>query len=301
MSVTPLHSDDVITKPGVYDGIDAEEYHADPVPAGSLSHSGAVRLLEPSCPALFHYERTHGRPNRKTFELGHAAHHMALGDGVDIVEVAGDGASPDEWRTKTTKAEVAAVRARGAVPLKPREYGQVREMRDALLSHPVARRLLVEGEGVVEASLFWVDDPSGIWRRARLDRLPKPRHDGRMIVPDYKSAESANPEAFARAAASYGYAMQAAWYSDGVQALGLADDVAFVFVVQEKSPPYLVEVVALDEAALRIGRKRNRQAIDVYRECVRTNRWPGYTPDDEVTYVSLPSWYELKYEDEMVI
>jgi hypothetical protein len=291
-------SDDVITEPGVYT-MPAEEYHADPVPSGSLSRSGAVKLLEPSTPARFHYERTHGQPVRKTFELGHAAHHMALGDGVDIIEVAGDGASPDEWRTSSTKAEVARVRARGAVPLKPREYAQVCEMRDALLGHPTARRLLVEGEGTVEASLFWVDGPSGIWRRARLDRLPKWSGQGRLIVPDYKSAESANPEAFARSAARYGYDVQAAWYSDGVLELGLADDVAFVFVCQEKTPPYLVNVIELDAEALKIGRTRSREAIETYAECVRTNRWPGY--GDDITCVSLPIWLEAKYEDEMVI
>lgn len=293
-----MRGHDVITEPGIYD-LEAAEYHADPVPAGSLSHSGAVKLLEPSCPAIFHYERIHGQPIRRTFELGHAAHHMALGDGVEIVEVVGDGKNPDAWQTESTKAKVAEVRARGGVPLHPKEYAQVREMRDALLLHPIARRLLVEGEGTVEASLFWEDGPSGIWRRARLDRLPK-SNGGRLIIPDYKSAESANPDAFAQSAASYGYNMQAAWYTDAVHALDLADDVTFVFVVQEKNPPYLVEVVELDAIALRIGRKRNREAIDVYRNCVVTNHWPSYTAGG-VTQISLPSWYELKYEDEMVI
>lgn len=291
---------DVITEPGIYD-LDAAEYHADPVPAGSLSHSGAVKLLEPSCPAIFHYERIHGQPERDVFRLGRAAHHMVLGDGVDVIEIVGDGANPNAWQTNSTKAEVAAAEARGALPLRPKEYAQVREMRDAILSHPIARRLLVEGEGTIEASLFWQDEPSGIWRRARLDRLPKSSVQGRLIVPDYKSAESANPDSFARAAAAYGYHMQAAWYTDAVLALDLADDVTFVFVVQEKTPPYLVEVVELDAVALRIGRKRNREAIDIYKECVRTNHWPSYTPDDEIAYVSLPGWYEAKYEDEMVI
>lgn len=38
-----------ITEPGVYD-LPAEVYHADPVEGGSLSSTGARKLLPPSCP-----------------------------------------------------------------------------------------------------------------------------------------------------------------------------------------------------------------------------------------------------------
>jgi hypothetical protein len=48
----------LITEPGVYD-IAEDHYHADPVPGGSLSNSGAKKLLPPSCPAKFAYEREH--------------------------------------------------------------------------------------------------------------------------------------------------------------------------------------------------------------------------------------------------
>ena len=43
----------VVDEPGVYDGLDEAAYHADPVPGGSLSASGAKLLLPPSCPALY--------------------------------------------------------------------------------------------------------------------------------------------------------------------------------------------------------------------------------------------------------
>jgi hypothetical protein len=82
--------------------------------------------------------------------------------------------------------------------------------------------------------------------------------------------------------------MQAAWYMDMVTALGLAEDVAFVFIVQEKTAPYLVTVCELDAEAIRIGRELNRQAIDLYAMCQSDGVWPGYT--DEVALVSLPTW-----------
>ena len=51
-----------ITEPGVYE-MPAEEYHADPVEGGSLSSTGARRLLE-MAPARWRYEQAHPSPPR---------------------------------------------------------------------------------------------------------------------------------------------------------------------------------------------------------------------------------------------
>ena len=132
--------------------------------------------------------------------------------------------------------------------------------------------------------------------RCRLDWLPKPS-GRRLIVADYKTARSAEPEQFVKSAADHGYHQQAAWNLDLISALELGEEPVFVFVVQEKTAPYLVSVVQLDATALRIGRHLNRRAIDVYAECVRTDVWPGYAND--VALVPLPAWYERRYEQEI--
>jgi hypothetical protein len=92
----------------------------------------------------------------------------------------------------------------------------------------------------------------------------------------------------AKSVANYRYYMQDAWYLDAVTALGLADDPAFVFAFQEKTPPYLVTVVQLDEAARQYGRERNRVAMEVYRDCTEAGIWPGYS--SEIELITLPSW-----------
>ncbi|MFP3990687.1 PD-(D/E)XK nuclease-like domain-containing protein [Streptomyces sp. E11-3] len=277
-----------ITEPGIYD-MTAEEYHADRV---SLSSSGARRLLPPTgCPALFRHEQDNPAEPKKTFDLGHAAHRLVLGDGPDLVRI-----DADEWRSKAVKEEVAAVRAEGGVPLKPAEYEQVHAMADALRQHPVAAVLFDPARGRPEQSLFWRDRPTGVMRRARFDWLPDAR-SGRLIIPDYKTCRSAAPSALAKAVEEYGYHQQADWYRSGAKALGLADDsAAFVFVCQEKTAPHLVSVVELDAAAMRIGAARNRRALDIYAECTATGRWPGYS--DELAYLSLPAWAEIRDTEE---
>lgn len=280
----------VVEAPGVYPDIPDLDYHADPVPEGSLSCSGAKRLLPPSCPALFKHERDNGRPDKRQFDFGHAAHKLVLGVGLELAVIPGE-----RWDTKAAKEAVAAARARGAVPVKEHEFATVQAMAAALRAHPIASVLLADGAGTPEASLFWRDPQTGVMRRGRVDWLPNARPDGRLIIPDYKTSVTANPAAFGRAAIDYGYCQQAPWYVDGAQALDLAgDDAAFVFIVQEKTAPYLVSVVELDSLALRIGRHRNRKALDLFVQCMTTDTWPGYS--DDVELVSVPGWAQREYE-----
>jgi hypothetical protein len=278
----------IVTEPGVYE-MTNEQYHADPVPGGSLSSTGARRLLPPSCPALFQHERTHGQKPRRTFDFGTAAHGIVLGSGPELVKV--DAA---DYRTKAAQIARDEARLRGAVPLLPAEYEQVQQMADAIRQHPTASKLFAEETGRPEQSLFWQDRPTGVWRRARLDWMPYAT-GRRLIVPDYKTAVSAAPSDIERSVQAYGYHQQAAWYLDGVKALG-GGDAAFVFVVQEKTAPYLVTVVELDAMALRIGRERNRRAIELYAHCTAEDRWPGYS--DSIELISLPAWAENQHLQE---
>jgi hypothetical protein len=267
----------VITEPGVYEMPHAE-YLADPVPGGSLSASGAKRLLPPSCPALFRHYQDHPPESTAVFDFGHAAHRKVLGAGPEIVVI-----EAENWRTNAAKDKAETARAAGKTPLLAAENDQVLAMAEAIRAHPIASALFSPGYGRPEQSLFWQE---GIWRRARLDWLPLPG-PGRMIIADYKTTACADPSAIARHVVNYGYHQQAAWYLDGVRLL-IADDPAFVFVFQDKAPPYLVTVCELDALALEAGRARNRQAIERYRDCAESGIWPGYSQDIEL--ISLPPW-----------
>src|SRR5690606_9454801 len=73
------------------------------------------------------------------------------------------------------------------------------------------------------------------------------------------------------------------------------EDVAFLFVFQEKQAPYLVTVVELDHEALQIGAYLARKARQRYATCRRTGNWSGYA-DDAPVVVSLPPYYTQQYE-----
>lgn len=287
--MTTVASSLAVTEPGVYDLAD-HLYHADPVPGGSLSSTGARRLLPPSCPAIFDWYRRNPEASKKSYDLGHAAHDTLLGGGPEIVVV-----DAENWLTKTAKAQRDEARARGAVPILTDEKTEIDAMVAAVRAHPFAGRLFEEGTGTAEASLFWTDEETGVWRRSRLDWLPDNHAGSRMILPDLKTCKSAQRDEFAKSAANLGYHQQGAYYTDAVRALDLADDVAFVFVAVEKTPPYLVNVIQLDVTAMRIGAALNRKAIRRYAECAAAAEWPGYSTDVELA--SLPYWYERSHED----
>lgn len=261
---------------GIHDIPEADYFGA----SWALSCSGAKLLLPPSCPAKFFWAQDHP-VYKKVWDFGSGAHNLVLGNGPEIIEV-----KADNWMTKAAKQQRDDARAEGKTPLLSKELRQCQAMAAALEAHPLAWNLLDPEHGMAEQSLFWRDERTGTWRRARLDWMYDPG-DGRLIIVDYKTADSAHPDKFAKAAADYGYDMQDAWYADGATAV-LGVDVAFWFIVQEKTPPYLVSVIELIPDAVRRGRNRNNRAIDTYQACARTGEWPGY--GDAVQEIALPAW-----------
>jgi len=237
-------------------------------------------------------------PHKKVFDFGKAAHKEVLGVGQPVRYIQGKTAKgePSEgWATKYAQEQAAEARAAGEIPLLESQRGVIEGMAAALRAHPLASKLLDPEHGKPEQALFHTDPDSGIGLRGRLDWLPDTPSTGRMILPDYKTAASADSESFAKAAAAYGYVIQDPFYRDLVTGAGLAEDVDFVFIVQSKEPPFLVNVLELDAEAVRIGRGLIRKAINLYKACLENDYWPGYGSDVEL--VSVPVWFQRLHED----
>lgn len=278
-----------ITEPGIYDGISNDDYHADPVPGGSLSVSGAKKLLSPSTPAHFKHSLTN-KEHKDVFDYGTAAHSIILeGDESGLVVV-----EASDWRTKAAQEAKCAAYAKGKTPLLTKDIEQVRDMAKVVQEHPIASKLFANGKA--EQSAFWPDPNTGVWRRARFDWLPEIVQGRRLIIPDYKTAVSADPEKFSKHAADFRYHMQDPWYRDAILHLGLHNNVAFVFVVQEKTAPYAVNVIELSPKYVALGRDLNQRAIETYAHCVATDSWPAY---QGVTQVDAPTYVE--YETERIL
>ena len=251
------------------------DYHADTV---ALSASGAKTLLR--SPALFRWEQDNPT-QRDAFDFGSAAHALVLGAGIEAVYVA----PYDDWKTKAAQEERRIAHEDGMSPILPKQWLQACDMAEALTRHTFAHELLTAGRA--EVSLYAEDTETGIERRGRLDVLAA---DG---FADYKTSKTAHPQAFARGSvAQYGYHISEANYRYLCAKNGITVEWA-AFVVQEKEPPYFVEVVQLDDDAVRRGYELMQRACRLFAEHTASGDWTTatgpYTGRDFTT-VSLPGW-----------
>lgn len=274
-----------ITEPGIHDGISDADYHADPVPEGSLSTSGAKRLLD--CPARYMWEQTN-RVDKSEYDYGHLAHRLVLGDGVMpwVVD------APD-WRTKAAQDARKTARATGLAPVLRSDLLAATAMRREIRRHPIASRLFANGRP--EVSMFARCPDTRLMMRARADWLTE--HKSRPLIVDYKTVRTADPNRFGYAAWDYGYDIQDAWYRLTAHGAGL-EDAAFVFVIQEKTAPYLVTVVELDDTARDIGAARGLAARRLYVQCRTTGHWPGYPTG--IQSVTLPTYAHAPHVPEEI-
>jgi hypothetical protein len=268
---------------GLYARISDQVYHSD---RESLSSSGA-RTLVNLTPAEY-ISRLNEPPNPKPqYDFGHAAHKMVLGEGAQLVRV--DAA---DWRTNVAKEAREKAWAEGKAPLLKAQIELAQRMAGKVFEHRIAAKLLEQG--AAELSGYWHDTETGVRLRFRPDFLPEV--GGRPIIVDYKTAASANPRRFIKSAYDYGYHQQAPWYIDGLEQTTGAADAAFVFIVQQKDPPFLVSVCQLEPEDIELGRKQNRRAIDLYAACRDAGVWPGY---GGITTCPLPGWARRQIEDDL--
>ena len=276
-------------KPGIYDAIDAIDYHAGPTEIPSLSASIA-RILVNKSPA--HARAAHPalnpdleRPDETKFDVGQAAHSLFL-EGEDKIAVF----VGDSWRTQESKEFAADARLAAKIPLLLGQAGRVRSMvadADAQrLTHRATPKLFRDGKP--EQTLVW-EEPNGVICRARLDWL----RDDHTAIDDYKTTSaSADPAKWTRTMYGMGADMQVVFYMRGVERVTGIKPV-FRYAVQETYPPYALSVVTLAPSALALANDKVQKAIDTWAVCVADDFWPAYPTD--VASIEVPTYEELKW------
>jgi exodeoxyribonuclease VIII len=166
------------------------------------------------------------------------------------------------------------------------EADTITGMRESVWAHPAVKRVLANAK--TECSLF-ANGEDGVLRKARIDALP----EGGNVIVDIKSCQSADPDMMAKSVVSYRYDVQAAYYLDLCQLLGM-DKTEFLFVCVEKQPPYAVAVYALDQQAIEWGRKQYQRDLAAVRHCMAEDHWPSFTTD--ITTLGLPAWATKQME-----
>lgn len=271
-------------------------YHADQAPMPSLSATLAKLINRKSPRHAWHACRRLNpnwvEVNKKTFDIGRAAHRAVLGCGDDYVAIP-ENVLASNGATSTTAAKlfIADARERGLTPLKDDEVAQIHAMRDVAHARLAEYGITLDPERSELCALAEID---GIWCRAMFDNVPA---DSTLPIYDFKTCEDASPDACLRAIINYGYDIQAAHYQ-AVWKAATGEDRKFVFIFQEKPEPNEVTLIALSGSFQDVGETRAARARRLWGECLSTNNWPGYPLG--LHEVDAPAWLlERAFQEEM--
>lgn len=241
--------------------------------------SGSLKAIAKS-PA--HYQTYMINPSIQTSTLnfGSAAHAMILQPNENLVAIMPDGI---DKRTKAGKEAFAEFQANsdGKIIISRDEAITINGMIQAIDQTIWAKSLL--SKGLSEQTYLWTDSDTGLECKCRFDRIYE------TLVVDYKTTADASFDGFQRQAIKYGYHIQAAHYLDG-----LPPDSQFVFIAQEKEPPYAISVFNSDGDFLEYGRSERKRLIQQISECHKSNYYPGYP--DKIQPLYLPHWIKQKGE-----
>lgn len=164
-------------------------------------------------------------------------------------------------------------------------YAQSKEMCESVKRETLAVKLL---NGAAEVPFFWTDEMTGEECKCRVDVLNT--EYSQPIIVDVKTTADASTEAFIRSAINYGYDLQSAMYSDGVEK-NIGKKPLFVFIAVEKEPPYAVNILQADELLLRRGYDLFREYIGIYHDCKMTGNFYGYLGRlNQINNLALPAW-----------
>lgn len=273
----------IITEPGAYPGISADDYHGREIcDAPSISSSG-LKLITKKTP-LHYWWQSAMNPNRpaqkqsRALNLGSALHDLIL-LGSDIGKAF--HILPADFNPRATTAQAEQIQARdyaikkGKRVLTKADFDTLQAMAESVMRHELAMALVTAG--TPEITLAARDPITGVWMRARPDVLP----DTMEIVPDVKTAADASLDVYERAATRFGYFQSAAHYLDVIEQIYGEAKRRFVLITIEKEPPYCVVIDHLDDGDIDYARLRNRAALNQFAEALKTGVWPGYTPPDK--------------------
>lgn len=273
--------------PEIIDGEPGEVYHA----RGELSSSQVRALL---ISPLHFWDLTQAEKlDRDTFRLGRACHTATLEMDRFLVEYALWPAKSgrrfgDRWDAFIEANE-------GRTILTEAQYKTALSIRDAMLRDACASRYLRE-PGRNELTLLWTHARTGIRCRARIDRMCS-------VIFDLKMTRNPDFRKFGADAASLGYHVQAAWYSDGVSAVGLGLP-PFKLGACENVRPYDVVVFPVPEKVQAVAREKIEPALDRLLECHAAGVWPGRANGEEIELqfpaYAMPEMEEITFGNEAI-
>lgn len=149
----------------------------------------------------------------------------------------------------------------------------------------------------VFATADYQDDETGLLIPIKVLIDVVPKGDLSKSIIDIKTAKNGNPSKWSRTCFDHGYHMQGALQLDVYNAATGEQRDQFRHIVQENFPPYEVSKPWLDYTFISLGRQKYLHALQLYAQCLKTDRWPTY---DQMQRENYNGWSVVSPEAYMV-
>lgn len=184
-----------------------------------------------------------------------------------------------------TEGEVEAL-YQDKIRLTETQHQNIIRIRDNALKNKLLAYYRQSGEAKVEQ--YMKGEIKGVEIRGRLDWMALNKNLNRYIIVDLKKCASAQFRDFQRNMAYMNYHVQAYLYSELVKQ-NFESESLYAWLACETALPHVCEMYACDEGTLEAGKQITEYAIEVYKECMKTDFWPGYSTGD-IQNINLPNW-----------
>lgn len=259
-------------KTGIYYDLENEAYHG----SEGLSKSDLDQLHRSA--AHYMAAKTMRDDPTPSMIFGSAFHCFVLEPDRFRREYA---AAPDvDRRTKAGKEAWKELETAGKTVLAADDYSALIQMRDSIMSNPIAAELVNNSKH--EVSAYAEND--GVLCKCRPDIWSEKLG----VIADLKTTLDASPKGFARAVADRRYHVQDAWYREVWEKAGGEKAREFIFIAVEKKPPYSTGIYFLHPDAKLQGWAEALNDMKVYIEASRNNEWKAYS--ENPVELELPRW-----------
>jgi hypothetical protein len=245
-----------LDKDGWYKITDAEYFSLDALHAGQIKD-----ILQSAA----HYKaRKEEHKYTDAMHFGSCVHSMIFQPELNEV-VCG----PDVRRNTNAWKEFEEQNA-GKYILKPNgsgSYSEASTMRDVALNSPEVKDILSNGK----------PELTGFVKYPKYNIVIKVDYmrDDLQVMVDYKTTKDARTRQFSNSVVYDKYYISAALY----RIVGKAIDniwYDYIFLAQEKEPPYAIRAYNCPSELIIQGEKEIREALEVYEKCLETDKWPSY-------------------------
>lgn len=165
------------------------------------------------------------------------------------------------------------------------DYDDMRRMRDVLMMDTEVEVLLRGSRS--ETAMIWRDERTGITCKGKMDHW----QEEISVIVDLKTTANATRDGWPMEMYKWSYHTQAPFYLDGLPLAGGPVVEDFVFIAQEKTPPYAYGIHLADSVMLDAGRMVLERRMDRFNNYLEKGDRPAsarYTNGVEST--TLKPW-----------